>query len=163
MGLRVAQWGTDPYGLWQQTQSTWPLPTRTTTPRDDGNGAISADVNQHGEAPPPGRLQSLDLGQSPGQRGDPRGTEKSPTVRPPQRCLARGPRAAQSSAGACLQNCKPCSCKQRRCLLVCLFAFVLFFFVFLGPHLWHLEVPRLGVESELQLPACTTATATLDP
>ena len=23
--------------------------------------------------------------------------------------------------------------------------------VFLGPHLWHMEVPRLGVESELQL------------
>jgi len=28
--------------------------------------------------------------------------------------------------------------------------------------LWHLEVPRLGVESELQLPAYTTATATPD-
>ena len=27
------------------------------------------------------------------------------------------------------------------------------FCCFLGPHLWHLEVPRLGVESELQLPA----------
>ena len=26
-----------------------------------------------------------------------------------------------------------------------------------------MEVPRLGVEWELQLPACTTATATLDP
>ena len=26
-----------------------------------------------------------------------------------------------------------------------------------------MEVPRLGVESELQLPACTTATATPDP
>ena len=26
-----------------------------------------------------------------------------------------------------------------------------------------MEVPRLGVESELQLPACTTATATQDP
>ena len=31
---------------------------------------------------------------------------------------------------------------------------------FLGPHLQHMEVPRLGVESELQLPAYTTATAT---
>ena len=29
-------------------------------------------------------------------------------------------------------------------------------------HLWHMEVPRLGVEWELQLPAYTTATATLD-
>ena len=37
------------------------------------------------------------------------------------------------------------------------------FFVFLGPHLQPMEVPRLGVESELQLPACTTATATPDP
>ena len=24
-----------------------------------------------------------------------------------------------------------------------------FFFVFLGPHLWHMEVPRPGVQSEL--------------
>ena len=28
---------------------------------------------------------------------------------------------------------------------------------FLGPHLWHMEVLRLGVEWELQLPAYTTA------
>ena len=33
---------------------------------------------------------------------------------------------------------------------------------FLGPHLQHMEVPRLGVKSELQLLACTTATAMLD-
>ena len=39
----------------------------------------------------------------------------------------------------------------------------LFFFCFLGPHLQHMEVPRLGVESELQLPAYTTATAMQDP
>ena len=32
-------------------------------------------------------------------------------------------------------------------------------FVFLGPHPRHMEVPRLGVESELQLPAYATATA----
>ena len=31
---------------------------------------------------------------------------------------------------------------------------------FLGPHLQYTEVPRLGVESELQLPAYTTGTAT---
>ena len=31
---------------------------------------------------------------------------------------------------------------------------------FLGPHLWHMEVPRLGrLKLELQLPAYTTATA----
>ena len=38
----------------------------------------------------------------------------------------------------------------------CLF----FFFVWL--HLWHMEVPRLGVELELQLSAYTTATAVPD-
>ena len=37
-----------------------------------------------------------------------------------------------------------------------------FFFVFPELHPWHMEVPRLGVESELQLPAYTTATATWD-
>ena len=37
-----------------------------------------------------------------------------------------------------------------------------FLFVFLGPHLRHRDVPRLGVESELQLPTCTTATAVQD-
>ena len=36
-------------------------------------------------------------------------------------------------------------------------------FVFLGSHSWHMEVPRLGVESEPQLLAYTTATATWDP
>ena len=39
------------------------------------------------------------------------------------------------------------------CLFVC----------FLGPHLRHMEVSRLRVESELQLPAYTTAIATWDP
>ena len=46
------------------------------------------------------------------------------------------------------------------------FFFWLFLFVgfpFLEPHPWHLEVRRLGVESELQLPAYTTATAMPDP
>ena len=42
-------------------------------------------------------------------------------------------------------------------------AFFFFFFVFLGPHPRHMEDHRLGVESELQLPAYTTATATQDP
>ena len=43
---------------------------------------------------------------------------------------------------------------------------VFFFFggrVSLGPHPQHMEVPRLAVKSELQLPAYTTATATRDP
>ena len=44
------------------------------------------------------------------------------------------------------------------------FLYYLFiFFCSLGPHPWHMEVPRLGVEWELQPPAYTTATATPDP
>ena len=39
----------------------------------------------------------------------------------------------------------------------------LFFSFFLGPHPRHMEVPRLGVESDLQLPVYTTATAMQDP
>ena len=40
--------------------------------------------------------------------------------------------------------------------------FLVLFFHFLGPHLWHMEVPRLGVESQLQPPLQATATATQD-
>ena len=35
-------------------------------------------------------------------------------------------------------------------------------FFFLGPHPWHMEVPKLGFESELQMPAYATATAAPD-
>ena len=31
------------------------------------------------------------------------------------------------------------------------------FFYLLGPHLWHMEIPRLGIKSQLQLLAYTTA------
>ena len=37
------------------------------------------------------------------------------------------------------------------------------FCFFLELHLQHMEVPRLGVKSELELPAYTTATATWNP
>ena len=45
---------------------------------------------------------------------------------------------------------------------------ILIFFLFslfcsLGPHSWHVEVPRLGVKSELQLLTYDTTTATQDP
>ena len=37
------------------------------------------------------------------------------------------------------------------------------FFILLRPYLWHMEFPRLGVQSEQKLlPADTTATAMLD-
>ena len=38
-----------------------------------------------------------------------------------------------------------------------------FFFVFLGPHPWHVAILGLGVELELQLLAYTTAIAMPDP
>ena len=38
-----------------------------------------------------------------------------------------------------------------------------FFFFFLGPCMQHMEIPRLGVELDLQLLAYTTATATQAP
>ena len=43
------------------------------------------------------------------------------------------------------------------------FIYLFIYFVFLGLHPQHMEVPRQGVESELQLPAYTTAAATWDP
>ena len=39
------------------------------------------------------------------------------------------------------------------------FGNILFLSFFLGPHLWHTEVPMLGVELELHLTAFATATA----
>ena len=40
--------------------------------------------------------------------------------------------------------------------------FFSFFFFFLGPNLWHMDVSRLGVQSELKLLAYTIAIATQD-
>ena len=40
---------------------------------------------------------------------------------------------------------------------VLLFCFLFVFVCFLGLHLWHMEVPRLEAESELQLPTYITA------
>ena len=48
---------------------------------------------------------------------------------------------------------------------VCFDRFILFvrLFCFLGVWVWHMKVPRLGVESELQLPSYNAATAMLEP
>ena len=43
------------------------------------------------------------------------------------------------------------------------FLSIFFLFVFLGPYMQHMEAPRLGVESKLQLLAYATATAVPDP
>ena len=44
-------------------------------------------------------------------------------------------------------------------IFVCVFFFSFFF---LGSYSWHMEVPRLGVKLELQLPAYSMATAMPD-
>ena len=49
------------------------------------------------------------------------------------------------------------------CPFIYLFIYLFIFFVFLRPHPQHMEVPRLGVESELHLLPCTIGTATWDP
>ena len=46
------------------------------------------------------------------------------------------------------------------CIL--LYYFIILFFVFLGLHVQHMEVPRLGAESELQRPTYATVTAMQD-
>ena len=43
------------------------------------------------------------------------------------------------------------------------FLFVCLFLFFLGLNLWHMDIPALGVESELQLPAHTTANVGSEP
>ena len=54
------------------------------------------------------------------------------------------------------------NCQATRELLILFFKFLFIFMLSLGPHLWHIIVPGLGVELELQLLAYTTATATSD-
>ena len=69
---------------------------------------------------------------------------------------------------------KECPYRPKTChfiyLLFCWAKFLFFIiylfiilFLLLEPHLWHMDVPRLGVESELQLLVYATATATQDP
>ena len=45
-------------------------------------------------------------------------------------------------------------------LCMCMYIYIV---CCLGPHPWQMEVPRLGLKLELQLPAYPTATATWDP
>ena len=48
------------------------------------------------------------------------------------------------------------------CVCVCVCVCMDIFFFFIGPYPWHMEVPSLGVELELQLLAYTTGTAMQD-
>ena len=53
------------------------------------------------------------------------------------------------------------------CYFIFLILFLLFIYLFilcfLGPQAQHMEIPRLGVESELQLLACATVQLHLQP
>ena len=64
---------------------------------------------------------------------------------------------------SCLKNQPLCPFFSLPSLHTLVFVCLSFSFCFLGPHLWHMEVLRLGVELELQLLVYTTATATPDP
>ena len=59
------------------------------------------------------------------------------------------------------------SLQHKQFLMILRFLKTLFYIfcvcLFLGLHAWHMEIPRLGIELELQPPAYTTATATRDP
>ena len=45
-----------------------------------------------------------------------------------------------------------------KCFLVSLFYLFIIIIIFLGPYPWHVEVLRPGIESELQMLTCATAT-----
>ena len=76
--------------------------------------------------------------------------------------MNKGARVNLYFRGKCLEfsfSIKPKWLFQAQLCFCCLFVC----FCILGPHLWHMEIPRLRVISQLQLPAYTTATAMQDP
>ena len=68
-----------------------------------------------------------------------------------------------SNLSCCNDNAGSFSHQATRELLVLFLFFILFYFVFSGPHLRHMECPRLGVQLGLQLPAYARTTVTPDP
>lgn len=76
--------------------------------------------------------------------------------------LSAGKMCANSSV-VCSPQLGSCCCVNTNLISFFLSLSLFLFWSFLGPHLRHTEVPKLGVESELQLPAYTTATAMPDP
>ena len=57
-----------------------------------------------------------------------------------------------------IHGCMYSLCDNLQCCILVIYALFFFFFFFLGPHLKHMEVPRPGVQSELQMLAYATAT-----
>ena len=71
----------------------------------------------------------------------------------------------QAEDQICVQCSSHCQCCWTIVGTYTFLIFILYIFLsfgFSGPYPWHMEVPRLGVESELQLPVYTTDTATWD-
>ena len=75
---------------------------------------------------------------------------------------AEGPRA-RSPHAVSYEQVKRLNTKEKRLDFILLPRSSIFFFCVLGPQVWHTEVPRLGIESELPLPAYIIARATQDP
>ena len=65
----------------------------------------------------------------------------------------QGPASGSKALGLCFHS----------FVLMDYYYLFIYLFIFFRPHRRHMEVPRLGAESELQLPAYTTATATPGP
>jgi len=61
------------------------------------------------------------------------------------------------------QEFSPLAALQNHLLSFYFIFFNFFIFCFSGPHPWHMEVPRPGVQSELQLPAHNTANTRSKP
>ena len=82
-------------------------------------------------------------------------------------CAGSSPCLKSLSPPLLAKSCASCSVHFKFHLLYDAFLCVCLSFclsvVFLGPHWRHMEVPRLGSWSELQVPAYTTATAMPDP
>ena len=55
-----------------------------------------------------------------------------------------------------------CDPLQGKHLFIIIIIIIIIIIYFLHTHLWHKEIPRLGVDLELQLPTYATATATPD-
>ena len=81
-----------------------------------------------------------------------------------QHCQCCGPgRCCEAGGGSLAQELLRAMDASRKKKFWFFFCFLGIFFAFLGLHPWHVEVPRLGVELELQPPAYATATAMRDP
>ena len=74
-----------------------------------------------------------------------------------------GDQRHSSDNARCLTHVEPPEKSKKAFFFKFLNFFFFFFFWFLGLHPWHMEIPRLGIQSELHLLAYTAVRATWDP